>query len=138
MREIGQVRQDSERGLRRWFQDDYFDLFVWQDASARPIAFQLCYEREAVEGSISWSEADGFRHARVDAGARRAQLGHPMTPVLRPDGVPPYYRIFNRFLAAATDADPLVGGFVLDRLREYRQQIFGRRHPPRRPRSARR
>src|SRR5690606_35771569 len=90
MREIGPVRQDDERGSRRWFQDEYFDLFVWQDAAGAPIAFQLCYQRDAGEGAISWSVGDGFRHARVDAG-RSVGLAPPMTPVLRPDGMPPYF-----------------------------------------------
>ncbi|MGH8635526.1 MAG: hypothetical protein ACREUX_03910 [Burkholderiales bacterium] len=134
MREIGSVRQDSERGYRRWFQDDYFDLFVWQDAAGRPIAFQLCYDRANAEGAISWSETHGFAHARVDASAKQAKYG--MSPILRCDGVAPYFRIYNRFLAAA-DWDPGLHRFVVERLREYRRVLFGTRRTPRRRREAR-
>jgi hypothetical protein len=130
MREIGPVRQDSERGYRRWFQDEYFDVFVWQDAGGRPIALQLCYERDTAEGAISWSETDGFAHARVDGGAKQAKYG--MTPILRPDGVPPYFRIYNRVLDATADWDPALRSFVVDRLREYRRLLFGTRRTPRR------
>jgi hypothetical protein len=134
MREIGPVRQDSERGYRRWFQDEYFDLFVWQDAAGRPIALQLCYERDTAEGAISWSETDGFAHARVDGGAKQAKYG--MAPILRLDGVPPYFRIYKRFLDATADWDPALRSFVLERLREYRRLLFGaRRTPRRRPRT---
>jgi hypothetical protein len=136
MREIGQVRQDSARGLRRWFQDDYFDLYVWQDARGEPIAFQLCYARDRAEGAISWSAVEGYAHARVDSG-RSIGLGPPMSPMLRPDGFPPYFRIYNRFVAAAADLAPEVRGFVLGRLHEYRHELFGRRRVPRRSRKAR-
>lgn len=129
MREIGSVRQDSERGYRRWFQDAYFDVFVWQDEAGRPIAFQLCYDREKAEGAISWSRESGFAHARVDAGAKQAKYG--MSPILRPDGVPPFFRIYNRFVAAS-DWDPELHAFVTERLREYRQVLFGTRRKPRR------
>ena len=90
MREIGPVRQDSEHGKRRWFQDEYFDLFVWQDPAGAPIGFQLCYERNCAEGAISWSVREGFAHARVDGG-RSVGLAPPMSPMLRSDGMPPYY-----------------------------------------------
>jgi hypothetical protein len=58
--EIGYVRQDSDRGLRRWLQDEYLDLFVWLDAARAPIAFQLCYERNRSEGAIPWNSRAGF------------------------------------------------------------------------------
>jgi hypothetical protein len=134
MREIGSVRQDSARGYRRWFQDEYFDVFVWQDAGGRPIALQLCYDRDTAEGVISWSETDGFAHARVDGGAKQAK--YSMTPILRPASMPPYFRIYNRFLAATPDWDPALRSFVLERLRDYRRLLFGtRRTPRRRPRT---
>ncbi len=132
MREIGSVRQDSERGYRRWFQDESFDLFVWQDAGGRPIAFQLCYDRANAEGAIDWSEAHGFAHARVDGGTNQPKYG--MSPILRPDGIPPYFRIYDRFLAATAGCDPALCGFVLERLREYRRVLFGTRRTPRRRR----
>jgi hypothetical protein len=134
MREIGSVRQDSERGYRRWFQDEHFDLFVWQDGSGRPIAFQLCYDRANAEGAISWSETNGFTHARVDGGAKQAK--YAMSPILRANGVPPYFRIYNRF-AATADWDPGLHRFVMERLREYRRVLFGTRRTPRRRRKAR-
>jgi hypothetical protein len=54
-----------------------------------------------------------------------------MSPLLRPDGVPPYFRIYNRFVAA-NDWDPDLHAFVTERLREYRRVLFGARRKPRR------
>lgn len=136
LHEIGKVRQDSSHGLRRWFQDDYFDLYIWQDATGQPIAFQLCYDRHRSEGSIRWSRAEGYAHARVDAGQRSG--GYPMAPILQLSaGPPPYFRVYHRFLDAAKGWDADLSAFVLERLREYRFQLFGRRQPARRPKRAR-
>jgi len=130
LREIGSIRQDSDKGQRRWFQDDYFDLFLWQDATGVPIAFQLCYERTRAEGVIRWSRSEGYAHARVDSGEQAQKLG--MAPLLRADGKPPYYRIFNRFLDASHGWEPALAQFLLERLRDYRRVVFGSRRKPRR------
>jgi hypothetical protein len=135
LREIGAIRQDSDRGLRRWFQDDYFDLYVWQDAHAAPIAFELCYARGRGEGVIGWKSDAGFRHARVDGGERPA--GIAMTPFLRYGDAPPYFRIYHRFLDTTADWEPVLRSFLIERLREYRKVLFGvHRKPRRRPRRA--
>ena len=78
MREIGPVRQDSKHGYRRWFQDEYFDVFVWQDAGGRPIALQLCYERDTAEGAISWSEADSAANDSAMSPPRHQLTGVPV------------------------------------------------------------
>ncbi len=136
VREIAAVRQDSAAGRRRWFQDDYFDLFVWQDAAGTPVAFQLCYARGANEGAISWRAGEGFTHARIDTGEHGPLTRR--TPILRADGIPPYFRIYNRFLSASHAWDSPLRAFMLERLRAYRALLFGTRRPPRRRPSARR
>jgi hypothetical protein len=132
LREIEPVRQDASCGLRRWFQDDYFDLFLWQDHAGAPLGFQLCYDRSRAEGAISWSTEAGFTHARVDGGDRLSGR-HPMSPLLRAAGHPPYFRIYNCFLEASTALEPRLRAFVIERLRDYRTALFGvPRKPPRR------
>ena len=130
LREIGAIRQDSKRGNRRWFQDDYFDLYVWQDVQGAPIAFQLCYERNRTEGVISWTAEGGFDHARVDGGEHPSHIA--MAPTLRPGGHPPYFRIYSHFLDATTGWDPPLRAFLLEGLREYRKVLFGTHRKPRR------
>jgi hypothetical protein len=136
VREIAAVRQDSGTGQRRWFQDDYFDLFLWQDRAGTPVAFQLCYARGGNEGAISWRETDGFSHARIDTGEHGPLTRR--TPILLADGIPPYFRIYARFLAASRGWDPQLHDFMLERLRAYRQMLFGTHRRPRRRGLARR
>ncbi len=135
LREIGSVRQDSDRGLRRWFQDEYFDLFVWLDAAGVPLAFQLCYDRNRGEGAITWNGIAGFVHDRVDAGEPSPK--RVMTPILRTDGQPPYFRIYNRFLAASSECPAELRAFLIERLHEYRIALYGSPRKPRRARTAR-
>jgi len=130
LREIGDIRQDSDLGYRRWFQDDYFDLFVWQDEHGAPVAFQLCYARGESEGVISWTTDGGFDHTRVDSGD--APFRHAMAPLLRPAAMPPYFTVHDRLLAASADWDPRLRAFLLERMREYRTVLLGTPRKPRR------
>ena len=41
LREIRIVQQDDPSLRRRWFESDYFDLFIWQDLSGTFVKFQL-------------------------------------------------------------------------------------------------
>jgi len=130
LREIGAIRQDSDRGYRRWFQDDYFDLYVWHDVQGVPIAFQLCYARNASEGAITWRAGEGYSHARVDAGEHGPFAS--MSPLLRPASAPPYFHIYRRVLVATAGWEPALRVFLLERLREYRKVLFGAHRKPRR------
>ena len=47
LREIPGVRQDKPDLRRRWYQDEYFDLYTWHAQAGRPAAFQLCYDTRA-------------------------------------------------------------------------------------------
>jgi len=136
LHEIGHVRQDLPRGTRRWFQDAYFDLYVWHDAQGSLIAFQLCHDRLHAEGTISWSSEAGYAHASVDQG--RTVAAQPSTPILRAGPPPPYFRVYQRFLDATKDwGEQGLREVVLGHLREYRRQLYGRRRPTRRPQRVR-
>lgn len=135
LREIGQARKDGGSGSRRWFQDAYFDLYIWQDDGGKPIAFQLCYDRHRREGTIGWSAKTGYEHARVDDA--RMVAGPPKTPLLRAGPPPPYFRVYQRFLAAVQDwPESELAAFVLSHLRAFRGHLFGRRRPTRRPKAS--
>ena len=53
MREILGVG-DEARLHRRWFHDEFFDLFVWQDAGGALARFELCYGIGASERALVW------------------------------------------------------------------------------------
>jgi len=132
LRELGTGRLDGSHGVRRWFQDDDFDLYFWLDAAGAAHAFQLCYDRNGNEGAITWERSTGFGHDRVDSGEQSPKRA--MTPILRTATAAPYFRIYNRFLAASTECPREVRDFVVARLREYRVALYGTPRKPRRPR----
>jgi hypothetical protein len=45
---------------RRWFHDDYFDLFVWQTDGGELVQFQLCYGIDSSEQALVWHKDGGF------------------------------------------------------------------------------
>src|SRR5512146_1870967 len=93
--EIAAVRQDQPGLLRRWFQDDYFDLFVWLTPQGALRAFQLAYERTRRERVLEWSSEHGFGHHRVDSGEQ--PLRSSMTPLLLRGGACPVRLVAREF-----------------------------------------
>jgi len=61
LREILGVLQDDPSSQRRWFHDDYFDLFVRQTAGELA-AFELCYGVDSSERALAWSAGRGYFH----------------------------------------------------------------------------
>jgi hypothetical protein len=59
MREILGVK-DEPGAHRRWFHDDYFDLFVWQTGGGELVQFQLCYGIDSSELALVWHKGGGF------------------------------------------------------------------------------
>src|SRR5687768_8953096 len=66
LREISAVRQDRPGLKRRWYQDDFFDLYTWQAANGSVVSFQLCYDVSGRERALTWHHQRGFSHNRVD------------------------------------------------------------------------
>ena len=52
---------DDPPARRRWFHDDYFDLFVWQ-AEGQVTLFQLCYGVDSSDRALVWDKSRGFFH----------------------------------------------------------------------------
>ena len=45
---------------RRWFHDDFFDLFVWHTDGGELVQFQLCYGIDSSEQALVWHKDGGF------------------------------------------------------------------------------
>jgi len=67
MREIEGVTGEGQ-ARRRWFHDDYFDLFVWQTADGEVTLFQLCYGPGSSGRALVWDKARGFFHDGAQSG----------------------------------------------------------------------
>ena len=68
LREIQSVRQDKPGLRRRWYQDEFFDLYTWHAADGSLSGFQVCYDLPGRERAITWHRRHGFSHNKVDDG----------------------------------------------------------------------
>lgn len=59
---------DDPPARKRWFHDDFFDLFVWE-SDGEVTLFQLCYGNDAKERALVWDKKRGFFHDGSTAGA---------------------------------------------------------------------
>jgi hypothetical protein len=139
LREIPGVRQDRPGLTRRWYQDDFFDLYTWHAAEGTLVSFQLCYDVRRRERALTWHHEHGFSHARVDSGDAAA-LGS-MTPVLRGGAPFPHRYVRERFAQVASALDVNLRDFIVDKMREYgralaRGEVSLPRRPPRPPQEA--
>lgn len=116
LREMAGVRQDDARLRRRWFQDEFFDLFVWTGQDGRITAFQLCYERQRSERVLAWSEAAGFIHRRIDDGEHTPVKN--LAPIMVADGVFCAPRVAAEFEHRDAALDPALRQFMRARIQE--------------------
>jgi len=61
LKEILGVLQDDPSSQRRWFHDDYFDLFV-RETGGELSAFELCYGIGSDERALAWIRGQGYFH----------------------------------------------------------------------------
>jgi hypothetical protein len=112
LREIRGVAQG-----RQWFQDDYFDLFVFRDADGRLARFQLCYARDTRhERALDWARGRGLQHLRVRQRYDDSQ-GREQSGALSLDAAAPAADLRQRFEAAAQRLPAGLRAFILKRLR---------------------
>jgi hypothetical protein len=116
LREISDVSQDDPSILRRWFHDDYFDLFVLQ-AGGELDAFELCYGIDSDERALVWSRAGGYFH---DGGTSASGdfIGAQLTSGDPLEADP----VIARFERAAAELPEALRLALTARLREYALQ----------------
>jgi hypothetical protein len=114
MREILGVT-DEPRTRRRWFHDDYFDLFVWQTAGGEITLFQLCYGIGSSERALVWHKYGGYFHDGTRAKRSREIVGAGSGPGKQPAADP----VLLRFEEAALSLPEDIRRAVAERLREY-------------------
>lgn len=115
--ELKDIKQNKGEDFRRWFADDYFDLIVWYDRNKEITGFQLCYNKEMNERSLTWEKNGGFSHNKIDDGEIPGQA--KMTPVLVPDGTFLKNIIALKFKGMSKKIDSEVADFVYNTLLLY-------------------
>ena len=131
LREVLIVEQNNPALKRRWFESDYFDLFIWQDAGGAFVRFQLCYDVELNERALVWSGTEGFYHDGVDQGDG-TEGGLGQAPILVRDGKFDSGTVVPRFEREAAQMPADVRDFVLAKMRAhlialYRQKMGRKR-----------
>jgi hypothetical protein len=119
--QIKDIKQEEDDSRREWYQNDYFDLFIWYDRLDTIYSFQLCYNKYAGEHSLIWKENKGFEHTSIDDG-EKGGIGSKQTPIITRDGEFDYKGVIDKYLR-----DMPAGGFsnkkdllfVYDKLIEY-------------------
>jgi hypothetical protein len=128
-REIRGVEQRHKDQVRRWFQDDWFDLFVTLDPGGDIRWLQLCYARDSWrERVLEWKRGRGFQHMKLRS---RTDAARDDSGALVLDGAMPYLEVTERFEAAAAGLPAEIAAFVAAKIREYARPA--RKWPSRRP-----
>ncbi len=126
LKEYKEVRQHEE-GFRRYFFDEYFDLYFWYDRrGGNPRGFQLVYDKYDDPHSLTWTREEGFRHNRVDEGEDKPG-SMKMTPILVPDGLFDGDRVRRRFWEASASLDPSLRELVLSGVSVFSSGPGGRK-----------
>ena len=130
LREIRGVDQKTPGAVKRWFQDDYFDLIAWHDAGGTILRFQLCSDRDGRrERVIEWQRGLGFQHLKTEE-RYAARSGRDDAWALRLDAAPEVASLRRRFLGASGGLPERLRDFVEEKLEELaRPRRF--RHPSR-------
>ncbi len=114
LEEIDDVKPEPGGEKRRWFRDEYFDLFVWSDAQGIR-AFELCYDKLGDERLLAWRRGGEVTHAKVDSGEDNPSKNN--TPiVVAGKGDFPRKDVLVRFSQAGALMDAGVFRFVAEKL----------------------
>ena len=117
LNEINDVTQYETGKHRRWFHDDYFDLYTWENFDGVLQGFQLCYARLGRERALRWSPEMGYSHEGVDAPEDKP--GRSMSALFVADGVFDANSVGSIFADAALEMPEKFRTFVLERIRAY-------------------
>lgn len=116
LREIPHVRQDKPGLKRRWYQNEFFDLYTWHAPDGALVSFQLCYDVRGRERALSWHREHGCSHTRIDAGDD-GPLSR--TPILVGGGRFPNRIVRERFAQEAAILAAPTRDLIIARMREY-------------------
>ena len=121
LREIQGVRQDNPGLRRRWYQDEFFDLYTWHAPNGALAGFQLCYDRPGRERAITWHRQHGFSHNRIDSGDIPGRMS--ATPLLVAGARFPHRLVRERFVRHAATLDAATRKAIVDKMREYGRSL---------------
>ena len=114
LREIKPVKQNPDEGFRRWFTDEYWDLYVWTDEDEEITGLQLCYGKPNNEHALTWFRDRKFIHTKISSS--RPFAGNIMSPILVADGVFDNKSVAERFWNDGRDIEEELRRFVREKI----------------------
>lgn len=130
LREIRVSRPEQDASIsKRWFESDYFDLFLWSRAG-QVFHLQLCYGKPMHERAVSWRDGYGYFHDGVLPG--RGHGGAAWSALLEAGGRFDFAKVNARFLRESKGLDIATRKFVLAKLHHF--ALNGPSHPDKPPR----
>ena len=123
LQRIRGVRQDEASRERHWFQDEYFDLFVWTEPSGAVVSFQLCYDRSRHERVLAWNWTEGLTHRRVDDGEQTPVKNR--SPIMATDARGSIDGVAAEFDRRGMELDARMRDFIRQRIEQAAIQFSG-------------
>jgi len=127
-REITVSKQADKGPKRRWYQSEYFDLFIFYyrhgeraDAGADRefVGLQLCYDIRRNQRTLEWKKESGFSHHRVSKGADTLSDHGASSSLLEKGGDFDANAVLGRFMKESEGLPGIVRKFVMARLADY-------------------
>lgn len=130
-RKIVVSRQPTDGRRRRWYQSDYFDLFIWYikhpdalDPGLRNeiVGMQLCYDTRGRQRALEWHKQRGFTHHRVSKPSDSMVDHGAGSAALNVGGDLDIDQVLPRFVRHGSSLPPIVRDFVMARLADYARE----------------
>ncbi len=131
-REITVSKQAETGPKRRWYQSDYFDLFIFYfrhgaraDAGADRefVGIQLCYDIRRNQRTFEWKKDVGYSHHRVNKGGDTMSDHGSSASLLEQGGEFDATAVLGRFMREAEGLPPIVRDLVLEKFTEYGREL---------------
>ena len=129
-REIRITKPADQGGpKRRWYQSDYFDLYIFyfrhseradKHADREFTGLQLCYDIRHNQRTLEWKKESGFSHLAVSKGGNDTLSDHGASASLMQQGGQfDADKVIDRFVKESATLPGQVRRFVLQKLVEY-------------------
>lgn len=127
-REINVSKQDKEGPKRRWYQSDYFDLYIFyirhgarmdKHADREFVGLQLCYDIRRNQRTLEWKQTGGFSHHAVKKGGDTLDDHGASAALLQKGGVFDAEKVIDRFMRDSPGLPGQVSTFMMKKLTEY-------------------
>lgn len=115
--EIPNVKQYEPEQHRRWFQNAFFDLYVWSDPAGELLGFQLCYDKPGEQRALRYSRKLGYQHEGVDQPEDKP--GRSMSAIFVANGTLDTVELGARFAQDAGDLPAAIRAFIVSHLDKY-------------------